>query len=688
MRYLTLIITISSLLILFAGCSGSSAISVQPDNANIPQTDYVTSETNLLYSGTFEIDMDTMAISQNDDRQSEYVYDITGFLPDKCPGGCFRFAIVDVVGTVLEIELTLENPLDIQAYDLRVEYLELFGKTVLNPDSYTDFLGTPISDVFPFTAFMKENADRAFPLGPGGIDTETLFLDFPPGAGASVNYAITAHLPGQTPEPYEMSDMTQTGELTEDGGLATISCKVDDHQGDISGVFLNSIPFTGAPVQLQEDPLNPGYYEVEISNTQGAAIGDYQQLMMALSPNPQNISIYNYVQITISEIAGGYHWEFDDFLTFVTPSPPMNPPSEDFDVLSPALCEEYDGNLGMMLAANDILDLNPGLSFLSAKYRSSDDGATYTYLGMPEYGGSTGWATDKCKIFPSATAVAYGTYSWGSNYGYIAPLVSGAMHRGFSAGRPAYNMESLVDIHGWVYCLSDSSSAVTIKHSPNQLFTGDENWWSYTEYTITSGNILSHVRSIDLGDNEDIFLAVFNTDKTVISLCRNTDFNPANTWDDSTIVFDGSADYVEVRDPSLHVEPGNICHIVYTRRVSGSEAYQLVYTSDDDSFDNPVEVVIREQVVPFNDATIGYGHPLGLDVVTVSYESNDELFLISSFDGGITFGEPELVSPVGSSNRDPDMLIDADDGHLHMVWAYLDGTNHDIGRRNAVLVED
>jgi hypothetical protein len=300
MRKLFLLVAVVSLLFAYAGCSSSSKLPTQPNSPDLPQADYSTPETDLLYSGTFEIDIETQTITQTD-RKSDIVYDITWLLPDKCPGGCFRFTIVGMVGSVLEIELTLENPLTIQAYDLRVEYLNLYGKVVLNPDSYTDFLGSQYWDIHPFTAFAKEIPDRAFPVGPGGIDTEMLFLDCPPGSGSYVNYAITAHLPGMTPEPYEIGDMTQSGELTPDGGSATIRCRVDDHQDDVSNVFLVATPFTGAPVEMLPDAVNPGYWTVDISNTEGAPIGDYIQLIMALSPNPQNVSTYNYVTISVTE---------------------------------------------------------------------------------------------------------------------------------------------------------------------------------------------------------------------------------------------------------------------------------------------------------------------------------------------------------------------------------------------------
>lgn len=101
-----------------------------------------------------------------------------------------------------------------------------------------------------------------------------------------------------TSEPYEIGEMSQTGELTTTGGSAIISCKVDDHQDDISAVYMDATPFTGGPVQLT---FNDPNYEVEISNTEGASEGAYNQLIMAMSPNGQNVSTYNYVEIEVTQ---------------------------------------------------------------------------------------------------------------------------------------------------------------------------------------------------------------------------------------------------------------------------------------------------------------------------------------------------------------------------------------------------
>jgi hypothetical protein len=321
MRYFIILITA---VLILSGCSQATNNPAMPGSSE-SQIYSTETESNIFYSGTFEIDLETQQIIQIENRQSDLVYNITGFLPTKCPGGCFRFKIIGIIGTVLEIELTLENPLTIQIYDARVVYVDLFGKEVLNPDSYSDFKGTPITRIFPFTAFMKELESRAFPVGPGGIDTEILYLNFPPGSIAAVNYMITAGYPNQIQEPYEINSMSQTGQLSESGGSALISCAVKDHQNDVSSVFMDSRPFVGTYSAMTQSLTNPGTWEVNISNNLHAPVGSYNQLIKASSPNSQNISTYNYVEITVS----GSGQDNPIAIIETTPNPPtvsvMNP---------------------------------------------------------------------------------------------------------------------------------------------------------------------------------------------------------------------------------------------------------------------------------------------------------------------------------------------------------------------------
>ena len=293
------------LLVILNGCSGTKnsvdpitspqITSAQPEiNAGAGNTD----STTLLLAGSFDIDLESGTITVTENREPLANYNITGFLGGACPGGCFKFRIMGIIGTVLTIELELTNPTSFHVFDVKLIYLNTYGKTVLNPDSYTDLFSKQIN---PFTAFAKEYADRAFPVGPNGVDTEELLLDFPPGAQASVDFIIVASLGVNTSEPYEINSMTVTGSLTPSGGNAELSCIVLDHQDDITAVYADTTIFTGGITPLTEQVPIPGTYSASITNSQGAPIGEYNVLVRADSPNIHNAHTYNFFTVNVSE---------------------------------------------------------------------------------------------------------------------------------------------------------------------------------------------------------------------------------------------------------------------------------------------------------------------------------------------------------------------------------------------------
>ena len=292
------------LVMVVTGCSRTSPIEPGPSidtpaNGPINAIKGFTDSINQIWmTGTMIIKPEIGEGQVIYNRNAEYNYDITSFLAGGCPGGCFTFKIVGIQGTVLEVELKLENPTSLQAYDVRLIYEKLYGKKVLNPSSYTDLF--KLMNVRPFTAFATESPTRAFPTGPGGIDTETLFIDFPPGSQAAVNYKIVASYPSNTGDPYEIRDMNQQGPLTPSGGLAMLGVKVLDHQGDITRVRIDTTKFTGGISEMLPDPQIPGQYYVDITNSEHAPVGSYNCIIMAESPNKQNVSTYNYMTVTVS----------------------------------------------------------------------------------------------------------------------------------------------------------------------------------------------------------------------------------------------------------------------------------------------------------------------------------------------------------------------------------------------------
>jgi hypothetical protein len=96
--------------------------------------------------------------------------------------------------------------------------------------------------------------------------------------------------------------MSFIGHLTPSGGDGTISCKVLDHQDNITSVTVDTTPITGGISTMNPTPLET--WETQITNSQSAPVGDYLCLIKAQSPDPSNASTYNYVTVTVSEESG------------------------------------------------------------------------------------------------------------------------------------------------------------------------------------------------------------------------------------------------------------------------------------------------------------------------------------------------------------------------------------------------
>jgi len=294
MRALNIFIILFVILVI-CGCSKSTP-------AEPPTVDFYGGNHVVTATGTIEIDPDTMAINIVQNRDTAFHYDVTSLLAGSCPGGCFRWQIGDVTGNLFIIELTLENPTAIQVHDVRLVLTFLDGKIVENPDGYTDVFHH--FEWSPFMAFAKTSPDRAFPVGPGGMDYRDMELRWPAGAGPFVTYFIEVSLGGNCHEPYMIHGQNQLGQLTPTGGNATVHVEVSDHQGDISDVIVDTTPITSSYTFLEF--VAGEVWEKEISNTSGAAIGSYNCLIRASSPG-ETAAIYDYIELSVTE-ATLPHW--------------------------------------------------------------------------------------------------------------------------------------------------------------------------------------------------------------------------------------------------------------------------------------------------------------------------------------------------------------------------------------------
>lgn len=311
-------LALSAILLFTIGCSTTT------NAPTLPQIDNTTASEHQSW-GAYDmiIDLENESIEIVPNREMMYHFNINGYL-GMCTGGCFKFWIIDVSGTVLTIDMQMENPVALNGYDVRIIFTHLNGKTVLNPDSYTDLWDPgPTPEIFnPFIAFMKHNPARHFPGSPA-TDKQLMLLDFPPGASAATTWIMDASHPSNCQDVYEINSMDYVGNLTPVGGSGIISCNVLDHQDDVESVIADTVELTGGVTVLEY--ASADLWEAEILNSESASEGDYLIPIKATSPNPGAISTYNYVTVHVGPgtsdpcggsvnmiVCGDGNWVVDD----------------------------------------------------------------------------------------------------------------------------------------------------------------------------------------------------------------------------------------------------------------------------------------------------------------------------------------------------------------------------------------
>ncbi|MBU1022805.1 hypothetical protein KKB99_00875, partial [bacterium] len=290
--YITIILCL--VVPVFFGCSKSSNAPVVPgtptdlsDQTIFPEGD----GWQILGSGTMNLDDDSVSI---DERSNDAYMNITSFL-----GSNFSYTINGLIPPdIFDITLKINNTTLWTVHDVVIVFENLYGKTVMNPDSYMDIY-QPM-DIDPFIAFRHNVAGRAFPPG---IDQQQLLLKYP-GGSARVDYFILAHLGGNTGGVYELTDMNVQGYLIPGGGSAVLSVRTLDHQNNVSQVMADTTVFTGGLTSFSQTG-DPEVWEATISNTQGAGLGDYKILLMATSPASPNYNTYNYMTVSVVESEPG-----------------------------------------------------------------------------------------------------------------------------------------------------------------------------------------------------------------------------------------------------------------------------------------------------------------------------------------------------------------------------------------------
>jgi hypothetical protein len=297
MRICLIFIT-SLLLAIFIGCSGGANQPTVPASDELMPAQQA-GEIQILMSGTMNLDDGTVEFNN---RTGDFYMDVTPYV-----GSYFSWEITYYNPPYLTIKMTLTNPTLLTVYDVCIVFDELYGKTVLNPDLYTDIFEP--YDINPAIEFRKESPTREFPPLE---DTEYLSLNYP-GGSALVDFFIIAHLGGNTGGVRDFTTCASVGWFFPGGGstVETIVWAID-YQNDVSIVVADTTVFTGGFTYLTQDPVYPELWRAEYENTEGAPAGNYPVTVMANSPSTPQYNTYGYTYVRVYNPGDDPTWFGDD----------------------------------------------------------------------------------------------------------------------------------------------------------------------------------------------------------------------------------------------------------------------------------------------------------------------------------------------------------------------------------------
>jgi len=287
---------IALILLAAFGCSSTKSQSpVAPSDDNIPVVEKDNGHS-VIMTGTFEIDPVNGEIRDVPDRNPEFHYNLTGFI-----GSNFKYFITGWHPPNVTVRLQLTNPTAIQAYDVRIIFINLYGKTVMNPDGYTNYLDPPGgADRNPFIYFAKEYDHHKFPVGPGAVDDEILELYYPGGAQPYVTYRIECCLGGNADEPYKMDSFAASGSITPAGGAKVFTVTIYDWQNDITSVKILANDFYPQDLPCYKF-RDTNSYIGNLMNKNGVTAGAHTIWIKAESNSPAGIALWMPFTVNVTD---------------------------------------------------------------------------------------------------------------------------------------------------------------------------------------------------------------------------------------------------------------------------------------------------------------------------------------------------------------------------------------------------
>ena len=306
--HLLLIISIIAIAGMF-GCSATR----EPINPNGDKPNTSFAEPIILGAVDFSYDENSNVLNVIPNRDIAAHFNVTRYIVPNH----IHLTILgwDPTSRVLTVQVTIDNPTNLDVYDVRGILTNMGAKKLLNADDYTKLFDKntpPIAN--PFRAFAKDEPNRKLwgrYANPNQYTkSETYEIYFP--SEISATFIITASWPSNAPEPFDIVDIQQSGTLYETSGSIDVVVEVLDWQ-DISAdhVIIESNPVTGADIFMTQFDMS--LWSATITNDGGALEGDYEAWVAAYDASVP-YALYNKFTIHVNPDTSGIF--YDDFTNF------------------------------------------------------------------------------------------------------------------------------------------------------------------------------------------------------------------------------------------------------------------------------------------------------------------------------------------------------------------------------------